>query len=59
MPTLYYKDRTVNAVLGNMAVSCDSSIEGVCAVLIFYAAQNGTFLTTFRDNLSISSSRVN
>jgi len=59
MPTVYYKDRTVDAVLGNMAVSCDSSMEGVCALLIFYAAQNGTFLPTFRDNLSISFSRVN
>jgi len=32
MPTVYYKNRTVYAVLGNMAVSCDSSMEGVCAL---------------------------
>ena len=59
MPTVYYKDRTDNAILGNMAVSCDSSVEGVCTLLIFYAAQNGTFLPTFRGNLSLPSSRVN
>ena len=58
MPTVYYKDRTVNAVLGNMTVYCDSSMEGVCALLIFYAEQNGTFLPTFWDNLSIPFSRV-
>ena len=59
MPTLCYKDRTVNAVLRNMALCCDSSMEEVCALLIFYAAQNVTFLPMFRDNLSISYSRVN
>lgn len=30
----------------------------ICVLLKFYAAQNGSILSTFRDNLSIPSSRV-
>jgi len=34
------------------------SVNEVCALLGFYAAQNGSLLPTFRDNLSVSSARI-
>jgi hypothetical protein len=34
------------------------SINEICALLGFYAAQNRSFLAAFRDNLSVPSSRV-
>jgi hypothetical protein len=35
------------------------SANEICALLGFYAAQNGSLLPTFRDNLSVPSARVN
>jgi len=40
---------------------CLTTVEGVdnsCAVLGYYAANSGNLLLTFRDNLSVHSSRV-
>jgi hypothetical protein len=34
------------------------SVNEICAVLELYAAQNGSFVPTFRDNLSLPYSRV-
>jgi hypothetical protein len=33
-------------------------VNAICAILGFYAAWNGSFLPTFRDNISVPSSRV-
>jgi len=34
-------------------------VDEDCALLGYYAASSGNFLPTFRDNLSVSSLRVN
>jgi hypothetical protein len=34
------------------------SINGNCARLRYYAASSGNYVSTFRDNLSVTSSRV-
>jgi hypothetical protein len=34
------------------------SVNEICAILEFYAAQNGNLVPTFRDNLSVPYSRV-
>jgi hypothetical protein len=45
-----------------VAVSCEKNKRSFgpegCAILGFYAAYNDSFLTTFRDNISVPSSRV-
>ena len=38
--------------------TANSVMLQICALLGFYEALNGSFLSTFRDNLSVSSSRV-
>jgi len=53
------------SVLQNLELVFPCVISGVrrevadnCALLGYYAASSGNFLTTFRDNLSVPSSRV-
>jgi len=38
--------------------TANSVMLQICALLGFYAARNGSFLPTFRDNLLVPSSRV-
>jgi hypothetical protein len=33
-------------------------VDKICTLLGYYAASNGSFVPTFRDNLSVPSSRV-